>query len=141
MNQVEMVLKETLRLYPPAVFLLREACRDINLGAPTLPAGVQVYLPTLAVHHDADLWGPDVSEFNPARFSDESSSPAAFFPFGMGSRVCIGQNLAMTEARVVISMILQQFSLDVAPTYIHAPMLMMTLQPQYGAQVVLHRMS
>ncbi|CAN6482217.1 unnamed protein product [Victoria cruziana] len=138
---VEMVLKETLRLYPPAVFLLREACRDINLGALTLPAGVQVYLPTLAVHHDADLWGPDVSEFNPARFSDESSCPAAFFPFGMGSRVCIGQNLAMTEARVVISMILQQFSLDVAPTYIHAPMLMMTLQPQYGAQVVLHRMS
>ncbi|XP_031494058.1 cytochrome P450 734A1-like [Nymphaea colorata] len=138
---VEMVLKESLRLYPPAVFLLREAYKDMKLGDLTLPAGVQVYLPILAIHHDADLWGPDVSEFNPARFSDGSSNPAAFFPFGMGSRVCIGQNLAMTEGRVVISMILQQFSLDVSPTYVHAPMLMMTLQPQYGAQVVLQRMS
>ncbi|XP_031496193.1 cytochrome P450 734A1-like [Nymphaea colorata] len=138
---VEMVLKESLRLYPPAVVLHRQAYKDIKLGDVTLPAGVQVYLPILAVHHDADLWGPDVSEFNPARFSDGSSNPAAFFPFAMGPRVCIGKNLVMTEGRVVISMILQQFSLDVSPTYVHAPMQFMALQPQYGAQVILHRMS
>ncbi|KAF3787837.1 Cytochrome P450 734A1 [Nymphaea thermarum] len=141
MKQVEMVLKESLRLYPPAVHLHRQACKDMKLGDLTLPAGVQVYLPILAVHHNAEFWGPDVSEFNPARFSDGSSNPAAFFPFAMGPRVCIGKNLVMTEGRVVISMILQQFSLDVSPTYVHAPMQLMALQPQYGAQVILHRMS
>jgi cytochrome P450 len=139
-NQVNMVLKETLRLYPPAVFLNKIANRDVKLGKLDIPAGTQLQLPILDIHHDVSIWGADADEFDPSRFAEgKSYHLGAYFPFGIGPTICVGQNLAMVEAKVALAMILQRFALVVSPSYVHAPMLVVTLQPQYGAQVLVHK--
>ena len=139
-SQVTMVLKETLRLYSPAVMINRIAAKDVKLAGLDVPAGTFIYMPTIAVHHDNQVWGGDANEFNPSRFSGtKSHNLGAFFPFGIGPTICIGQNLAMVEAKVALAMILQRFVFTVSPSYVHAPMLLLTLQPQYGAQVILRK--
>uniref|UniRef100_A0A0D3G7H8 Cytochrome P450 n=1 Tax=Oryza barthii TaxID=65489 RepID=A0A0D3G7H8_9ORYZ len=137
---VNMVLKETLRLYPPAMFLNRMVNRDVKLGKLDIPAGTQLHFPILDIHHDVNIWGTNADEFDPSRFAEgKSYHLGAYFPFGIGPTICVGQNLTMVEAKVALAMILQRFALVVSPSYVHAPMHGVTLQPQYGAQVLAHK--
>ncbi|VAH07284.1 unnamed protein product [Triticum turgidum subsp. durum] len=137
---VNMVLKETLRLYPPALFVNRTVTRDVKLGKLDIPAGTQLNLPIIDIHHDVDIWGANAEEFDPSRFADgKSYHLGAYFPFGIGPAICVGQNLAMVEAKLVLAMVLQRFAFDVSPSYVHAPMMVMTLQPQYGAQLLIRK--
>ncbi|KAL4335148.1 hypothetical protein GQ457_07G026140 [Hibiscus cannabinus] len=136
---VSMVINETLRLYPPAVMSMRETCKDVKLGKLHVPAGTQVYLAPITIHHDTDMWGEDAYRFNPSRFKEPRKHLASFIPFGLGPRICVGQNLAMVEMKIALAMILRQYSLAVSPTYVHAPMLFITTQPQYGIQMLLTR--
>lgn len=141
--QLGLILNESLRLYPPAVATIRRATEDVELGGVMIPKGTEILIPIVAVHHDSELWGRDVNEFNPIRFArgvgNAAKHPMAYMPFGLGSRRCIGQNLAILEAKMAIAMILQRFSFDVAPTYVHAPTVQMLLQPQYGAPIIFQK--
>ncbi|XP_057870163.2 cytochrome P450 734A1 [Cryptomeria japonica] len=137
---VGMILYEALRLYPPGALLLRQACEAMKLGRLSIPAGTELFIPILAIHHDPALWGNDVNDFNPGRFSEgiakAAKHPMAFMPFGIGPTTCLGQNFALLEAKLVLTMILQKFSFVTSPSYTHAPVYSITLRPQYGAQVI-----
>ncbi|KAH9302632.1 hypothetical protein KI387_014215 [Taxus chinensis] len=135
---VGMIVNEALRLYPPIVALRRQTYKPMKLGRLSIPAGTQLQIPVLEMHHDSNLWGHDVHEFNPERFnqgiSRAAKHPMAFMPFSLGPRTCIAQNFALLEAKVVLAMILQRFSFIISPHYIHSPVHSFTLKPQHGAQ-------
>ncbi|KAL1167451.1 hypothetical protein V6Z11_A05G019600 [Gossypium hirsutum] len=140
LKTLTMILNESLRLYPPTIATIRRAKIDAKLGGYMIPRDTELLIPILAVHHDQTIWGNDANEFNPARFSEgvarAAKHPVGFIPFGLGVRTCIGQNLAILQAKLTLSIILQRFSFRLAPTYQHAPTVLMLLYPQYGAPII-----
>ncbi|KAF8696985.1 hypothetical protein HU200_036632 [Digitaria exilis] len=141
---VTMILYEVLRLYPPVVQLDRQTYKEMELGGVTYPPGVVLSLPIVFIHHDKDVWGEDADEFRPERFADgismASKDAPAFFPFGWGPRICVGQNFALVEAKMALSSILQHFAFGLSPSYTHAPFPVSTLQPDHGAQIMLKKL-
>ncbi|EMS58057.1 Secologanin synthase [Triticum urartu] len=139
LKTVTMILHEVLRFYPSATILSQKTYKDMDIGGVRYPSGVFIEVPVLFINHDPDIWGSDVNEFKPDRFSQgiskASKHPGAFLSFGFGPQVCIGQNFAMLEAKMALSMILQHFEFELAPSYTHAPHTVMTLQPMHGTQI------
>lgn len=144
LKTVNMILQEVLRLYSPVAEISRTVTKDMKVGDIFLPAGVLVNLPVLHVQQDEALWGADAKEFKPDRFSEgickASGKNMSFFSFGWGPRICIGSNFAMTEAKLVLALILQRFSFDLSPSYVHAPSATGTLRPQFGAPINFHKL-
>ncbi|KAB2619636.1 cytochrome P450 734A1-like [Pyrus ussuriensis x Pyrus communis] len=124
------------RLYPPATMLARQATKKVKLGSLEIPTDAQLYLTLIAIHHDTEIWGEDAHEFNPSRFLESRRHSASFIPFGLGPRICAGQTSAVVEAKLALALIIQRYSFRMSPTYVHGPMLFLTLQPQYGAQII-----
>ena len=110
----ECVVKESLRLYPPAYVLFRQAAADVAVGGYRIPEGTIVTLPQFRLHVDPRFWdAPD--EFRPERWTDEMEADLpdyAYFPFGGGPRHCIGMRFAMTELKHLVPTIAQRVDFD-----------------------------
>ena len=115
LTYTEAVVKEAMRLYPPAYTIYRESERADSVAGFHLPAGVIVMMPQWVVHRDPRWWD-DPDAFRPERWlpDDETESARpdyAYFPFGGGPRRCIGGEFAMREAKLVLATLGQRFSL------------------------------
>ncbi|KAG6785504.1 hypothetical protein POTOM_011237 [Populus tomentosa] len=137
--EINMILHEAIRLYTPVTMLVRETCKDVKLQGLHIPANTPLILAVIAAHHDTKIWGEDADKFNPLRFCEPRKHSSSFFPWGLGPRTCVGQKLALVEIKLVLAVIIRQFSFAVSPKYVHAPADFLTVQPQYGAQILFRK--
>ncbi|XP_021848423.2 cytochrome P450 CYP72A219-like [Spinacia oleracea] len=144
LKTVNMILYEVLRLYPPVLRVSRWVHKDATLGPLSIPSGAMISVFLNMVQCDHNIWGDDATEFNPERFAEgvakATKGTSSFIPFGWGPRICIGEKLSMTEVKMAVSMILQRFSLELSPSYIHAPKNVVFLRPEHGAQIILNKL-
>ena len=137
----EAVVKEALRLYPPAWIMAREAVRDTAVGGHRVPRGALVLMSQWAMHRDARFFAQP-ERFHPGRWLDgslERLPKLAYFPFGAGPRMCIGASFAMMEAVLVLALLAQQFHFAVSTgTPVNAAA-SMTLRPAGGVRIVIRR--
>lgn len=137
------VVKETLRLYSPApgVFM-RQAAEDVQIGPWLLPKGSLVTLLSSLVQRDP-RWFPDPDTFDPDRFAPDAARQVprgAYFPFGTGPRVCIGNSFASMEMTLILATLLQRYTLRPAPGQEQPGMrLQVTMRPQGGLRLMLAR--
>jgi cytochrome P450 len=136
-----MVIEETLRLYPPGAMLMRHAIAADVIGGYTIPAGSLVFLSPYVTHRHSDYWDePEV--FNPERFTPERVAAHhryAYFPFGGGPHLCIGNHFAMMEAQLVLATIAQRYRLHLVPGQRVEPQVVTTIRPRDGLQMTLQR--
>ncbi len=117
-DYLDRVIKETLRLYPPAWALFaREAVEDVELGGYTIPKGAIVSMFPWITQRDERFF-PDPLRFDPQRFAPgnaEQIDQFAYFPFGAGPHICIGKSFAMMEIPLVIATVLQDYEIELSP--------------------------
>jgi cytochrome P450 len=108
------VVKETLRLYPPAIFAIRQSLRPMTLGGKTVKKADLIALMIVQIHRDP-RWYDDPLTFRPDRFAgdlEKTLPKSAYMPFGAGPRVCIGNGFAMLEMQIVLATLLQRFNFE-----------------------------
>jgi cytochrome P450 len=139
----EMVVKESMRLYPPAWGIGRRALQDFELAGYGIPAGTNIFIMQWVTQRDARFF-PEPLRFDPERWREDPVRKGkiprfAYFPFGGGPRVCIGAGFAIMEATLLLATIAQRYRFSLAPDANVVPLYSVTLRPKYGLPMVLHR--
>lgn len=132
-----MVIEESMRLYPPAWVVARIPLKDDVIGGYRIPAGSGLFLSPYVTHRHPEFW-ENPEGFDPERFTPERSAGRprfAYFPFGGGPRLCIGNNFAMLEAQLLLATITQRYRLDLVPGHPVATLPLVTLRPRYGMKM------
>jgi cytochrome P450 len=141
LHYTEMIAKESMRLYPPAYALGREALTECEIGGFKVPAGAQVFMFQWATQRDARFF-VEPEKFYPERWTQDFSNSLpkyAYFPFGGGPRACIGNYFAMMEIVLLLATIGQQFRFSLLPEHPVRLMPAMSLRPADGIKVVLNK--
>jgi cytochrome P450 len=128
------VLEETMRLYPPAWVIEREATADDTLGGYRVRRGSVVAMSPFTIHRNPRYWD-NPNEFDPDRFSAARATARpkyAYLPFGGGPRLCIGNAFAMMEAQIILAMVASEWSLALAPGFTVELDPSVTLRPRSG---------
>ena len=129
-----MVIKESMRLYPPAWMLPREAAKDDTIGGYPIKKGDKVLASPYAMQRSPRYW-KNPEEFNPERFTTENMKQMpryAYFPFGGGQRLCVGNNFAMMEMQIILAKLCAQFDFTLAPGFELELLPLITLRPKEG---------
>jgi cytochrome P450 len=141
LRYTERVVLEAMRLYPPVWGISRAALQDCELGGYPISAGTTVFLSQSVIHRDPRFFdNPEV--FNPDRWADNLKKRLptfAYFPFGGGSRICIGKAFAQMEAVLVLATIAQRFRLILQKEQKVALQPSITLRPKYGLKMLLKK--
>jgi cytochrome P450 len=139
LQYTDRVIRETLRLYPPAWRIFRRTEERFDVGEYTLPAGSNIVLSQWVTQRDP-RWFNEPDRFHPDRWSEDAAAKLprfAYFPFGGGPRVCIGAGFAMMEATLLLATIAQRYRIRLAPNQRIAPLASITLRPKNGIRVEL----
>nr|XP_058956438.1 cytochrome P450 4B1-like [Pocillopora verrucosa] len=115
LKYVTLVIKESMRLYPPFPMFSRTLDKSYEIAGKLVPQGTWIMINAYALHHNPHVW-EDPESFDPLRFTVENKeerSPYAYIPFSAGPRNCIGMNFAMAEMKVAVAMILRRFHLSI----------------------------
>jgi cytochrome P450 len=141
--QLEMVLDETLRMYPPAWVGPRRSVRPFEFAGHTVPARAYVNYSSWVSHHLPEVF-PEPERFIPARLSAEKKAAlpkGAYVPFGGGSRTCIGMRFGQIEIRTIATLILSRFTLELPETFRLRIREMPTIGPRGGLPVTVRERS
>nr|XP_012302931.1 thromboxane-A synthase isoform X1 [Aotus nancymaae] len=114
---LDMVIAETLRMYPPAFRFTREAAQDCEVLGQHIPAGAVLEMAVGALHHDPEHW-PSPETFDPERFTAEAQQqhrPFTYLPFGAGPRSCLGVRLGLLEVKLTLLHVLHKFRFQACP--------------------------
>lgn len=132
------VIQETLRLYPPAFAIARVSLRQDRAGDLTILPGTLLVIAPWVLHRHRDLWR-DPQVFDPDRFMPDASPPPrfAYLPFGAGPRVCVGAQFALTEATLVLALLVRNFTIRMDPAETVLPVAIVTTQPDHPPKFVL----
>ena len=137
----DMVLREALRLYPPAPGLAREPIEDVTIGGYNVPKGSLISANTYAIQRDSRFFA-DPERYDPDRFVpgwEERIPRYAYLPFGAGPRVCIGSGFAMMEARLILAAVAQRYKLSLETDETIRPVQLVTLRPNRPVRMRLDR--
>ena len=135
----EMVIAETLRLYPSAWAIGRKAIEEFELGGFHIPKGGILILSPYVTQRDARFF-PDPARFDPERFAPgarEGQPKFSYFPFGGGARLCIGERFAWMEGALLLAAIAQKWRLRLEPGHKVEPLPLITLRAKYGMRMIL----
>jgi cytochrome P450 len=135
------VFKEALRLYPPIVLLGRRSRGPCELGGRSYPERTLIFISTYGIHTSSAVW-PDPDRFDPDRFLPEREATrhkSAWIPFGVGPRVCIGNNFALMEGPIVLATLMRGARFDIDPTRVIEPDAIATLRPRGGVPAVVNK--
>jgi cytochrome P450 len=138
----EMVVKESMRLYPPAWAVGRQAVKKFEMGGYTFPAGTNIAILQWSTQRDPRFF-PEPEKFDPGRWSEAAmkKNPLprfAYFPFGGGPRVCVGAGFAMMEAILLLATMAQRFRMSLVAGRKVKMLPSVTLRPKNGIRMVLH---
>jgi cytochrome P450 len=134
------VIKEAMRLYPPAYIIGRQATRDVDIGPYRLPKKTTAFINIYAMHRRAKYFH-DPEKFDPDRFKPETEKQMkmSYVPFGGGPRVCIGNQFALLEGQLVLATLAQRVTFEATSARDIEPEPLITLRPKHGMPLVVRR--
>lgn len=135
--QTRNLFRETLRLYPPVSFFVREVTRPTRMRDKDLKPDAMMVVSPWLIQRNCEHW-PDPHAFDPSRFDQPEMRHAcqhAYMPFGKGPRICIGAGFAQQEALLVIARIVDAFTLEALPNHTPEPVSRLTLRPKHGVRL------
>lgn len=143
LRYTEMVVKESMRLYPAVWGIGRRAIADCEIGGYRVRAGTNVFIFQWLTQRDPRFFS-DPETFDPERWQEDPVRAGkiprfAYFPFGGGPRVCVGASFAMLEAMLLLAMIQQKFHLEPVPGHPVEAQASVTLRPKHGVRMTVHK--
>ena len=138
LDQLELldgVIREALRLLPPAPWTTRIAAEDAEIGGYSIPRGTEVVLSIFHTHRVEPIY-EEPNKFNPGRWKHIKPDVFEFNAFGAGVRSCIGSGFALLQMKLILAMVIKRFRLELAPNQFVNPILNITMAPSRGLRMI-----